>query len=106
MKWPSIVALIVSYSLKMSGAKDMNRELVRIPPKKQPGQGCGPRTIDGTALNVRSVSALLGAKEKHMRGLVARRLIPFRRLGGRIIFIRTEILAWLDAMAGCSLEEA
>ena len=80
--------------------------LGKIPPKKQPGQGCGPRTIDGAALDVRSASALLGAKEKQTRGLVARRLIPFRRLGGRIIFLRSELLAWLSALDGCSLGEA
>ena len=79
---------------------------VRTPPRKQPGQGCGPRTIDGAALDVRSASTLLGAKEKHTRGLVARRLIPFRRLGGRIIFIRSELVAWLSALDGCSLKEA
>ena len=83
----------------------MSRDLVRTPPKKQPGQGCGPRTIDGAALDVRSASALLGAKEKQTRGLVARRMIPFRRLGGRIIFVRSELLAWLSALDGCSLEE-
>lgn len=76
------------------------------PPKRQPGQGCGPRTIDGAALDVRSASAFLGAKEKHTRGLVARRLIPFRRLGGRIIFVRSELVAWLSTLDGCSLEEA
>ena len=81
-------------------------DLVRTPPKKQRGQGCTPRTIDGAALDVRSASALLGAKEKHTRGLVERRQIPFRRLGGRIIFLRGELLAWLSALDGCSLEEA
>lgn len=83
----------------------MNLQSIRTPPKKLPGQGCGPRTIDGVALDVRSASAFLGATEKQTRGLVARRLIPFRRLGGRVVFLRQEIEAWLAALPGCTLTE-
>lgn len=78
----------------------------RRPPKKQPGQGCGHRSIDGLALDVRSASALCGFSEKQTRGLVARRLLPFRRLGGRIVFLKTELEAWLAALDGCTLDES
>jgi hypothetical protein len=78
----------------------------QLPPKKQLGQGLGPRTINGLALDVRGASALFGGSEKQLRGLVARRLIPFRRLGGRIIFLRAELEAWLLSLDGCGLVQA
>ena len=64
------------------------------------------RTINGTALDVRSAAALIGGSEKQTRALVERRLIPFRRLGGRIVFLRTELEQWLASLDGCTLEEA
>jgi hypothetical protein len=76
------------------------------PPKKQKGQGCGLRRIDGAALDVRGASAFYGGTEKQTRGLVDRRLIPFRRLGGRIVFLRSELEGWLQTLEGCTLDEA
>lgn len=80
--------------------------MVRTPPKKQPGQGCGPRTIDGVCLDVRTGSAFLGWSEKQTRGLVARGLIPYRRLGGRIVFIKKELEQWVTGLEGVALDEA
>jgi helix-turn-helix protein len=57
-------------------------------------------------LDVRTGAAFLGATEKVLRGQVARRVIPFRRLGGRIIFLRAELEAWLTRLDGCTLDEA
>lgn len=76
------------------------------PPKKKPGQGLGPRTIAGAALDVRGGSHFLGWSEKRTRRLIERKLIPFRRLGGRIVFLRSELEAWLQSLDGCSLDEA
>jgi hypothetical protein len=76
------------------------------PPKKTRGQGTGPRRIDGITLCVRSAAALIGCTEKTLRGHVARQLIPFRRLGGRIIFIRAELEGFLTTLPGVSLDEA
>ena len=76
------------------------------PPKKKPGQGTGPRTFNGAAVDVRGASVFLGGTEKQTRGLVERRLIPFKRLGGRIIFLRAELEAWLSNLDGCTLAEA
>lgn len=78
----------------------------RRPPRRQPGQGRGPRTVNGLALDVRSVSALCGWSEKATRAMIERRLIPFRRLGGRIVFLRSELDAWLQALPGCAPGEA
>jgi len=74
--------------------------------KKQPGEGTGPRRIDGLALDVRTGAAFLGATQKAVYGQVERRTIPFRRLGGRIVFLRSELEAWLETLPGVTLDEA
>ena len=79
---------------------------MRRPPKKLLGQGLGARTINGAALDVRSAAAFVGDTEKGIRGKAARRLIPFRRLGGRIVFLRSELEMWLSGLDGCTLDEA
>lgn len=76
------------------------------PPKKQHGQGTGSRTMNGAAMDLRTATGFLGGTEKQTRGLVARRLIPFRRLGGRIVFLRSELEQWLSTLDGCTLGEA
>jgi hypothetical protein len=76
------------------------------PPKKQPGQGIGPRRVNGALLDMRSGAVFLGNTEKAARGLVARRLIPFRRLGGRIYFVRAELERYIASLDGCGLDEA
>jgi excisionase family DNA binding protein len=77
-----------------------------LPPKKQPGQGKGPRTLNGAVLDVRSAAGLLGTTEKTVRRLVDRRALPFRRLNSRIIFLRAELETFLAALPGCSAKEA
>lgn len=78
----------------------------RQPPKKLPGQGCGPRTVNGAVLDVRSGAAFIGGTEKQLRALIARRRVPFRRLGGRIIFLREELASWMAGLPGCTPAEA
>lgn len=77
-----------------------------MPPRKKPGQGCGPRRIDGLALDVRGAAVFLGTTEKTLRGMVARRLIPFRRLNSRIVFLRSELENFLVSLPGCQPTEA
>ena len=79
---------------------------LRMPPKKRLGQGVGPRKIDGVALDVRTGSAFLGWKEKKTRGMIERGLLPYKRMNGRIILIRSELESWLTSLTGCSLEES
>ena len=81
-------------------------ETLRIPPKRRPGQGCGPRRIDGLALGVREAAVLTGESEKSLYGQVSRRTIPFRRKSGRIVFLRAELEQWLSALPGCTIDEA
>jgi len=46
-----------------------------------------------------------GRTENGIRGLVKRRAIPFRKVGGRLVFIRSEIERWIDGSPGVSLED-
>ena len=84
----------------------MAEETRRVPPKKKPGQGIGPRRINGAMLDLHGGAEFCGWTEKAMRGKVERRLVPFRRVGGRIVFIRRELEAFMTALPGCSLDEA
>jgi hypothetical protein len=78
----------------------------KLPPKKQLGQGVGPRTINGAVLDVRGAAAFLGTTEKTLRGLIDRRLVPFRRLNSRVILVRSELETLLVGLPGCTLDEA
>jgi hypothetical protein len=44
--------------------------------------------------------------EKAIRHDIERKLIPFRRKGSRIFFLRSEILEFWRGLDGCSVEEA
>jgi hypothetical protein len=79
---------------------------MRHPPKKQLGQGTGPRTINGAALDVRAAAAFLGTTEKALRGMIDRQLVPHRRLNSRIILIRSELESFLVGLPGVTLGEA
>lgn len=57
-------------------------------------------------MDVKTTAEFLGTSEKAIRGMVTRHLIPFRRLGGRIVFLRTDLERWLQGLEGCTIEEA
>jgi hypothetical protein len=81
---------------------------VKTPPtRKRDGQAKGRRTINGIALDIAAGTALIGnPTEKTTRAQIARGLLLYRRLGGRIILLRDELIAYLHALPGVSLEEA
>jgi excisionase family DNA binding protein len=60
----------------------------------------GSPTVDRAALprllDVPSLAAHLGVKERHIRRLIAERRIPFIKWGHLIRFDPGEIAAWLD----------
>jgi hypothetical protein len=64
------------------------------------------RLVNGALLDVRHAAQFLGVTEKTLRARVARRLVPFKRLGGRVVFLRTELESFLLDLEGCSTEEA
>jgi hypothetical protein len=45
------------------------------------------------------------APERGIRALVSRRKIPFRRLGSRVVFLRSELEEWARSLPGLSLDE-
>ena len=80
----------------------------KLPPPKKAGHKTGLRTLNGEALDVRHAATLLFGEgaEKNLRRLVDRRLVPHRRLNGRIVFLRSELLAYLNKLPGPTLKEA
>jgi len=80
---------------------------IRKPPKKKPGQGRGRRKLDGEVMDIAAVSERYGGSPKFWRSRVARRLVPFRRWGGRIVFVRRELDEFFaEGLEGCTLDEA
>ncbi len=69
------------------------------PPAKKPGQARGRRRIDGKLLlGIRESGELIGLSEKAPRSRIERGEIPARRLGGRIVVLRTELEAYVAAL--------
>ena len=64
------------------------------------------KTINGQLLDVAAASALLGLSQRSLRGRVARKLVPYRKLNTRVVFVRSELDQFIDALPGCSLKEA
>ncbi|MGH7388850.1 MAG: helix-turn-helix domain-containing protein [Candidatus Rokuibacteriota bacterium] len=78
----------------------------RRPPRKRAGLPTGPRRLDGEVLDVAGVAQLLGATEKTVRARVARQLLPHRRWGGRVVFMRAELMTFLSKLEGVSVNQA
>jgi hypothetical protein len=72
-----------------------------------PKKARGPRRINGTEiLDVRGCSEFFGWTDRATYSRVARRAIPFRKLpGGRICFLRSELIAFCQSLPGCRPEE-
>ena len=77
----------------------MSADRFRHPITRQP-------TTDRQALSVVEAANLSGMTEKAIRQRIARRTLPFRKLGGRIIFFKNELEEFLRDLPGCSVEEA
>lgn len=56
-------------------------------------------------LSVEGAAEMLGRSENAVRRMVERRQIPFRKCGRRVLFVESEIKAFIDALPGISLEE-
>jgi hypothetical protein len=78
----------------------------RIPPTKKSGTCKGPRRISGEILDIQAASKTYGGSPGFWRSRVERRDVPFHRLGGRIVFIRSELEQFFAELPGCSPEEA
>lgn len=69
-------------------------------PKKQ--------EIAGEVLYVAGAASYLGCSEKAVRRRVERGLLPHRRLGagGRICFLKSELLSFIENLPGTTVAEA
>jgi len=47
-----------------------------------------------------------GGSEKAVRARIARRTLPFKKFGGRIVCFRKDLEAFFTALEGCSVQEA
>lgn len=70
------------------------------------GPGTGRRRLDGELLDVIGAAALLGTSEKCIRSRTARGLLPHRKWGGRVVFLRAELLDFIGKLEGCTVREA
>jgi len=65
-----------------------------------------PAVGDVGLLTVRDAAALLGVSERTIRARIARRTIPFRRWGSRVLFVRAELSEFIRTLEGCEVGEA
>jgi len=61
---------------------------------------------DPKYFDVSSAAVFLGMTEKAIRGRIARRQVPFKKLGGRIVFSRAELERYLEKLDGPTAMEA
>ena len=76
-----------------------------LPPRKPKGKGSGRRSFNGALLDVTMAATFLGTTPKSIRAKVGRGLLPYRRWGSRIVFIKSELEQFLNTLPGLSLEE-
>ena len=62
--------------------------------------------MNGAIKDIRTIAAKLGCTEKKVRSMVERQVIPYRKHGGRIIFLEDEIDEYFKRLPGLSVEES
>ena len=60
---------------------------------------------DEEILDTNQVARFLNRSPGAIRNLVMRRDIPFRKVSGRLIFLREEIVAWIENAPGVRVED-
>jgi excisionase family DNA binding protein len=58
-----------------------------------------------TFLTTKQLTKVIHRTEPAIRNLVMRRRIPFRKPGGRLLFIEEEIMKWVTDAEGLSYED-
>ena len=61
---------------------------------------------DRLVLSLKEYAERMGISEKAARQQVARRQIPFKKLGGRVVIPLAELSRFLQSLPGTSVEEA
>lgn len=57
-------------------------------------------------MDVAGVCRAFPFTERAVYAMVSRRSIPFRRLGSRVLFSRSELAEWFNSLPGVSIKEA
>lgn len=65
-----------------------------------PGDGL---TVE--VLSTQEAAAFLRRSPASIRNMVLRRQIPYRKPGGRLIFVKEELVEWIRSSPGVSIEE-
>lgn len=60
---------------------------------------------ENTWMNTNELALYLRRSPAQIRQMVARRQVPFRKVCGRLLFLESEIDAWIDNQPGLSEEE-
>jgi hypothetical protein len=69
------------------------------------GEVVGPSLLE--VLSVKSAAdQFTGGSQGQIRSRVNKRQIPFHRWGGRLVFLKSELLAFFAALEGTSVTEA
>jgi len=55
--------------------------------------------------DTKGLASYINRSEGAIRNLVMRRAIPFRKPGGRLIFLRDEVDRWIAMSEGLTIEE-
>ena len=79
---------------------------MRKPPVKRAGTAKQARRFDGVVLDVRSLAHYWGTSEHTIRARARRRQIPFKKMNGRLLFLKNDIDRYLEQLPGCDLDEA
>jgi excisionase family DNA binding protein len=56
-------------------------------------------------LTTTEAAEFIGRTPSAIRNLVMRRMVPFRKPGGRLMFLRSELIDWIESAPGLSLDE-
>lgn len=56
-------------------------------------------------LNTQECADFIRRTPGAVRNLVMRRAIPFRKPGGRLVFLKTELQRWIEAAPGVKFDE-
>jgi len=57
-------------------------------------------------LSVKEAAAFLGVTQHALRARIKRRVVPFRRLGGRVMLLRSELEQYIARLPGVDTDEA
>jgi len=63
------------------------------------------KELNGQYLNIDELASYIKRSKGAIRNLVMRRMIPYRKPGGRLIFLKDEIDQWVQMTPGKKLEE-